>query len=360
MLKNPWRIVLGVSLCLWLGLAQAQSLEQALIDCQQYQQEREQLTCFNALADRVNTTRHAKVAQLSDAPTVVESARAYKAEQTFLERKWHLNKGAVNDNLAWGPLETHRENYLVASMSSNPNDVTETPSQLASANRDLQNKDAHFQISFKTEFVSDFSGALKQTLPRLSWLDSARVWGAYTQRSYWQILDGGDSRPFRETNFAPELILSLGFNSERPSWMPKMINFAGIHESNGRSDPFSRSWNRLYLEGGWEFGDAYTVIVRPWWHIPEGSGSDNSDINRYLGYGDLTLRWDPKGSKHATSLLLRNNLRSDNKGYAKLAYYYGFKPNLNFYAMLSTGYGESLLDYNHAQNLIGFGISVTE
>lgn len=367
MFKKQLLIFLTACLSLIGGevVANEQQLTSQLAVCQQTAEATKRLACFDALAKQalpdevasdigVPENAKAESAQMKNVAGVpVEPVASVSRKQSYLTKKWHLNKKGDSSSLTLGPLETHRQNYLVTSISSNTNDVTQTPSQAASNNRELQNKDVHFQISLKTQLWEEVP--LMQSIP---WVESSRVWAAYTQRSYWQMFDGGASRPFRETNFAPELILSLGLKDNRPSWMPRMLNIAAIHESNGRENPLSRSWNRIYLEGGWELGDAYTVIARPWWKIPEGQHSDNPDISRYLGYGDLTLRWDPLDSNHSASVLLRNNLRSDNKGYIKLNYFYQISDHIKWYMMLSSGYGESLLDYNQSQSLLGFGLAV--
>ena len=61
-------------------------------------------------------------------------------------------------------------------------------------------------------------------------------------------------------------------------------------------------------------------------------------------------------------MLLRNNFRSDNKGFIQIDLQQRVfnNPYLKFHLMASTGYGETLLDYNHAQSVLGFGISLGE
>ncbi len=342
-------LILG-SLLLLSGLVQADVdlLKNDLITCQQQQDDQARLACFDDLATNVAQTPKAKT--LTTVKGVAMKVATDK--QSYLERKWHLSDNTKSD--AFISLEPHRQNYIVASMSSNPNDNAQTPSLPATGPRGLQNKDVQFQISFKTPLFADIP--LIRSLP---WVESSRLWAAYTQRSYWQVFDGSKSEPFRETNFAPELILSLGLGNDHPMWIPRMLNLGAIHESNGREEPYSRSWNRIYLEAGWQLGDQYTVVLRPWW-APESDVGDNPDIDRFLGYGDLRLRWDSQQRNKWAELLLRNNLRSDNKGYAKFNFNYAISDHLSWYLMLSSGYGESLLDYNHNQNTIGLGFSVGE
>ena len=72
------------------------------------------------------------------------------------------------------------------------------------------------------------------------------------------------------------------------------------------------------------------------------------------------LRWENKSRKLAASILVRNNLRQDNKGFVQLDVQRQVTSdhNINLHFMLSRGYGESLLDYNYQQSMLGIGISL--
>jgi phospholipase A1 len=199
----------------------------------------------------------------------------------------------------------------------------------------------------------------------LPYVTSSRIWGAYTQQSNWQIFDTKGSRPLRENNYEPELILSLGIDNQvdgvKKNYIPRMINLGMVHQSNGRSNPISRSWNRIYLESGWELSDQLSLMVRPWWRVPDDT-DDNPDLEKFMGYGDVTLRWEDIKRKNAATLLLRNNLRSDNKGFVQvdLQRQVFNNPYLKLHVMLSNGYGASMLDYNHSETTLGLGISLGE
>lgn len=291
------------------------------------------------------------------APKQAQLIEAVSEETGYLARKWHLNR---EEELHFTDLETHQLNYIVTSYASNPNDVPTSPSRPNTQERALDHNDVHFQLSLKTQ-LKNFS----QMLPQNQWVSSMRLWAAYTQQSYWQLYNEDQSRPMREHNYTPELILSLGLNAsgKTQAWamMPAMLNLGLVHESNGRATPISRSWNRMYLQAGWQLDPHYSVLVRPWWRIPESrKEDDNPDMSRYLGYGDVSVRWDNAARTTAASVVMRNNLRSDNKGYIKLDLQY--KPfereSLRLYAMLASGYGVSLLDYNQAQTMLGIGFTI--
>ena len=53
-----------------------------------------------------------------------------------------------------------------------------------------------YQLSLKAKLWEDLLGT------------PLRVWGGYTQSSRWQVYNGRESRPFRETNYEPEVIFA--------------------------------------------------------------------------------------------------------------------------------------------------------
>lgn len=289
----------------------------------------------------------------------VVAVKKSNANLSYLERKWRLTSEGDWDIT---DIETYQPNYLMITSTDNVNDTPTTPTRSNTSDRDLSRQDLKFQLSLKSELMHNIP--LIRDLP---FVTSSRIWGAYTQQSYWQIFNGAHSRPLRENDYQPEIILSLGVDNEKDgikkTYIPRMINLGVTHQSNGQSNPLSRSWNRVYVEGGWELTDRLSLSVRPWWRIPEGSkNDDNPDIVKYMGYGDMTLRWETESHKTAVSMLLRNNLRSDNKGFAQLDLQQRVfnNPYIKLHVMLSSGYGETLLDYNHSQNIFGFGISLGE
>lgn len=374
------RLVTAVVLTLFASGVYSQealTIKQRFMQCKQLGDADQRHQCFDAIAtpdvavqDNVATQQlpvQAEPAPKSQvmpikqtASTQIKSAvindicNKKDSELTFLERKWRLSSSR---DWHYGDLETHDQNFIMTSITTSQNNIASSPTQLATEDRNLQNKDVQFQISLKTQVMHDIP-----ILKDLTWVTSSRLWVAYTQKSYWQIYNSDESRPFRESNFAPEAILSLGLDDTLHPFWPRMVNLGAIHESNGRSNPISRSWNRVYLASAWQIRDAYTLTLRPWYRIPDGASDDNPDISKFLGYGDLTLRWDDFEKRKAITLLMRNNLRSDNKGYAKLSMYYEpFKQeNLKLYMSLSSGYGESLVDYNHSQTVFGIGFAVGE
>ncbi len=347
------------------------TVEQALIKCKKLYpndfEAKKRLSCFDSINTpqefleqaantQVNSPEQNQSINLTlpSSPIAIEKS---SAKLSYLERKWRLtSQGDWNVS----DFETYKSNYILITKTNNTNDVPQTPSQFNSVDRNLDDKDLRFQISLKTEMMSNIP-----VIRDLPYVTSSRIWGAYSQQSNWQVFDSKASRPLRENNYEPEIILSLGIddevNGEKKYYIPRMLNLGVVHQSNGRSNPTSRSWNRVYLEGGWELTDRLSLMVRPWWRMPEGQ-DDNPDIEKYLGYGDVSIRWEDEVRKNAATLTFRNNLRTDNKGYAQLDLQRQVfnNPYLKLHLMASTGYGASLLDYNHDQTILGIGISLGE
>lgn len=72
----------------------------------------------------------------------------------------------------------------------------------------------------------------------------------------------------------------------------RMLGVGAVHHSNGRSESLSRSWNRVYLMGGAEWGK-FSIVPRVWARVDGGgSNDDNPDIEDFMGYGDIKFLYD--------------------------------------------------------------------
>lgn len=225
--------------------------------------------------------------------------------------------------------------------SPNPINTVKTP-------QDLDNIEAKFQLSLKTKVLQGVFG------------DAGDVWVAYTQTSHWQVYNKDISRPFRETNYEPEAMLVFNTNYDVAGWNGRLLGIGINHESNGRSDPLSRSWNRVMGYAGFE-RDGWTVMLRPWWRIPEGGKDDNNpDISNYMGRADMQIIREWKGQEFG--LMLRHSLRggSESHGAAQFTWAFPIAGNLRGYMELFKGYGESMIDYNHNATYLGIGLSLLD
>lgn len=225
--------------------------------------------------------------------------------------------------------------------SDNPINAVTTPTEFNRA-------ELTFQLSFKTRIVR-LNPNKKQKVD---------LWAAYTQLSKWQFYNGAISRPFRETNYEPELLVVLPLSY-------KILGLQGVylaagynHQSNGRSNPFSRSWNRIVFQAGWE-NQHWSIVLNPWVRIQEEAMEDNNpNIENFVGRAELLASYSKK--RHNISLALRHSLNtgSNSRGSLRLDYAIGIFDNLYFNAQLFHGYGENLIDFNHKQTTLGLGLSL--
>lgn len=247
----------------------------------------------------------------------------------------------------------HRPTYLLPLFYTfDPNLNPSTPSQLRPdpllTSNDTRNTELKFQLSLKTKVMEDLFDT------------SADLWFGYTQESHWQVYNEDNSRPFRATDYQPEIFLTQPVTADLPfGGRLRMLGAGAIHHSNGQDDPLSRSWNRAYLMAGAEWGKL-SVIPRLWARVNNESSSseDNPDIEDYMGYGDIKFLYDLPEQQSLSGTLRYNP--STNKGAAQIDYVYPLSKNVNGYIQLFQGYGESIIDYNHENTSIGFGIVLND
>jgi len=225
--------------------------------------------------------------------------------------------------------------------SPNPDNTVSTPEH-------LDDVEAKFQISLKTKVWEGVFG------------DAGDLWIAYTQSSRWQLYNKAESRPFRETNYEPEALLAFDTHYEVLGWQGRLLGIGVNHESNGRSNPLSRGWNRVIADVGFE-RDGWTVMVRPWWRIDEPpENDDNPDISDYMGRGDVQIVHER--GRQEFGLMLRHSLRGGDRshGAAQLTWSFPMGGNFRGYLELFSGYGESMIDYNHNATYVGLGVSLLD
>lgn len=270
--------------------------------------------------------------------------RAMEQEVEAYEAKEKLIGSLIGGFVPYQPTYILPYTYV-----ENPNQRPTSP-RLGETDYDanLRNEEAKYQISFR---VPLFSGMLD---------DGTTLWFGYTQKSFWQVYNTEDSAPFRETNYEPEIFVRqrLGWDLGPGEFTMASIGFN--HQSNGQSEPRSRSWNRIKGSIGYAY-DRWLFMVNPWYRLPEDeSDDDNPDIDEYLGYADYiaVYKWN---DDHVLSTRLMNNLRSeDNKTSVELGYSFPMGDTIKGYIQYYNGYGESLIDYNERIHRIGIGIMLND
>ncbi len=263
-----------------------------------------------------------------------EVAAREAVERRQLERESDRNPFSIT---------AYRRNYLLpVSYNTSPN---RNAFRNLSTEHGPDNAELKFQFSAKVNLADGLFG------------DTGDLYFAYTQRSWWQAYNTDASSPFRETNYEPEIFLSFDNAWRLLGWTNVRNRLAVNHLSNGRSEPLSRSWNRLYLESLFQRGD-WAFSLAPHWRIPESkSEDDNPDIDRFMGYGDITVA-RRLGGDSELSLLWRGNPSAGNMG-TQLDYSWPiFDSNIRAHAQYYYGYGESMIDYNHRNHRLSLGFSL--
>ncbi|CAM3942398.1 phospholipase A [Rheinheimera salexigens] len=215
------------------------------------------------------------------------------------------------------------------------------------------NIEAKFQLSLKTPLwtkIYDGKGYL---------------FFAFTQQAYWQAYNDEVSSPFRETNYEPEFILTLPHYANVNEAASRIISLSLSHQSNGRSGMESRSWNRLKLSWVTSIGNVF-INFEPWYRfnerrktsIDDPKGDDNPDIREYMGWFELSAAY--KQGDATWRMMVRHNLRAEQRGALKLSYSIPFNDHLRFYAEAFNGYGESLIDYNRSVSRFGIGFELND
>ncbi len=333
----------GAVLALAAAAAHAAAASDAVDTCGRIAAASDRLACYDAQA-RARGVAPAATAAASDAPVIAPSSMLAPAtrgsERSPLGERW-----AIGTRDALFDLRPHEPTYVLpARYSDRMNQRPGTPARPPGpSDLGLDDIEAKFQLSFKFR-VARFDSP---------WAPS--VWGGYTQQSQWQVYNSGRSAFFRNTDHAPELMLAWHPDVDLGPFRWRLFNVGLLHQSNGRSEVLSRSWNRVYTQFGLESGNL-VLLVRPWVRLSEDAAEDdNPDIRDYLGHGDVVISY--RAGAHQFALKGRQNFGSG-RGYAEASWSFPLLRQLRGYVQASSGYGESLIDYNWRQNTVGVGVSL--
>jgi phospholipase A1 len=262
-----------------------------------------------------------------------------KIREFSLADHWELDREHRRGIFNFRP---HNANYVMVTHTAHPNNE---PYQRFLERADLTSGLSHTEIVFQLGF--------KTKLVETAFDKPVDVWFGYTQNSFWQAGNHQVSSPFRETNYQPELMVVTPLNLDVLGMHASFLNLGAVHQSNGQAGSLSRSWNRIYAQVGLE-GSGFTVLGRVWKRINESaSDDDNPAIVDYMGRGDLVVTYRNNG--HDYSALLRRNF-STGRGAVQLSWTFPLAGHFKGYAQYFSGYGQSLIDYNYYQNVIGLGL----
>lgn len=213
-------------------------------------------------------------------------------------------------------------------------------------NEQLKHQEMKFQLSFKVPLWKNILN------------HPSSLYFAYTQLTYWQLYN--NSAFIRETDYEPEFFLANEINFHLINdWNINFLNLGAVHQSNGRGGSLERSWNRIYLEAI-SSTDHWLVSLKPWYVIQDGTLlRHNSNITNYLGYGRILIGYKYNGQLIALSM--HNIVEGGGKrATAELTWSFPITSYLKGYAQVFSGYGQSLIEYNHRTNSVGVGVAFSD
>lgn len=285
------------------------------------------------------------LSQEEDGIEVIDIIKRDTVTQSALDNRLEGDKEALDNVFA---ITQHRQNYILPiTYVSNPN--TFGNEELNEENVD--NKEAKFQVSAKLPLFLEDTG-----------FDG--LYFGFTLTSFWQLYNSEASKPFRETNYEPEVFWQETADYSVLGYKFNTFQVGFNHMSNGQSGLRSRSWNRIFASIVFSDDDDI-YYFKTWYRIPEDekedpldpTGDDNPDIEDF--YGRMEFGYGRKIGAFKVLALLRNNLDfSDNRGSIQLDFTYPISDRYEVMLQYFNGYGDSLIDYNRSQERIGVGFQL--
>lgn len=191
-----------------------------------------------------------------------------------------------------------------------------------------ESADAIFQLSIRHRIT-------KSHLPFNSF-----AYITFTQKAFWDIYK--KSSPFRDLNYNP----GIGFGKYiiRNNKLVGAV-FAQIeHESNGKDEEDSRSWNFMSIAYKYFFNPRFSTHTKVW--IPLEISSDNSHLLRYRGFGTFSINYLSRNNKWWSTAEINPRRGWGNVNTTlSVAYKIHKSDNQYLYARFFNGKGDSLLNY---------------
>ncbi len=240
----------------------------------------------------------------------------------------------------------YRENYLVYSTLLNGVNQAPLDSAFPDEEHFFRDYEMQFQFSFMVPIVVDMFD-----LP-------LSFYGAYTNRSFWQLFDEQDSRPFRETNHEPEIWLNWNYDLSVGDFRAPMIWFGFRHQSNGQYVSLSRGWNRLYVQTFFAYHNWSSSLI--YWDRMQGGAPEDKifDYEKFIGSGEF--RMDYTFQKSEFGMIYAYSLSGVEYGSVTLQYSHAMTNAVDFYVRYFNGYGESLIDIEYLSETLSVGILLNE
>jgi phospholipase A1 len=198
-----------------------------------------------------------------------------------------------------------------------------------------------------------FQLSVRQKLTRSRLPFDTYLYIQFTQKTIWNVLE--ESLPIHDMNFNPGI--GLGHLIIHKN---KYIGSAYLmleHESNGKDDELSRSWNKVSFGGNLLLSKDMEMQLKTW--IPIIDSRNNRDILKYNGLAQGVLSyWTPNQRLNATLVTTwRAGMFAFNTQW-ELSFKINNNENQYMFLQYYNGYGENLLDYNTHRSILRFGFVI--
>jgi phospholipase A1 len=176
----------------------------------------------------------------------------------------------------------------------------------------------------------------------------------YSQKCFWNVLE--NSMPMTDLNFNP------GIGLAKPLFVKnKYIGKVSLiveHESNGRDEEESRSWNKVSLATDIMIDRNFVLSGKVW--IPIIDGVNNKDILNYCGLYQVCSQYRSNNERVTASVILtkRKGWNLNYNTVVEFCYRFSRRENQYFFIQYYNGYGEGLLEYNKFHSEIRAGICI--
>lgn len=194
---------------------------------------------------------------------------------------------------------------------------------------------------------------------------------AFTQKSFWDMLDFDRSSPFVESNYRPEAFFSY---RPRRDQRFRELQLGVQHESNGMGLPTpanpaddSRSWSYVFVDA--HYGFTRSNAAGPWFWVTPGlrlwvpletsSPALRDTLGYFMLYADIDLRIPslPVASRLSARVKLRRHNIEANLYYPLLALTTGGAVRIWLFGQVFHGKGERLITFDEDVTHLYAGIA---
>lgn len=198
-----------------------------------------------------------------------------------------------------------------------------------------------------------FQLSISQKLTRSRFPFDTYLFIQFTQKTIWNVFQ--ESLPMLDLNFNPGI--GIGHLIIRKNEYVGRSYLMIEHESNGKDEEKSRSWNKVTFGATYHLTRNFEVQGKIW--IPIVDGKNNKDILKYNGLAQSAICYQTDNQRLKACLITtyRKKWWGMNTQW-EFSYKFNDKENQYIFLQYYNGYGEYLLDYNKFQSMLRIGFVI--